>query len=108
MKRGLGPSFFYLNVYEHEPPTQTLEDDSYLLALRLPCGKRDVRAAIPFAGRSASATEDLCLYGDFGTRHGRRAAQATSALLGLDYEVGVRRQIGSVAWPPRGRLRRKR
>jgi len=108
VKRGLGPSFFYLNVYEHEPPTQTLEDDSYLLALRLPCGKRDVCLAFPLASGRASAGEDPGVYGDFSPRHGGSAAQAASALLGLDYEVGVRRQIGSVAWPPRGRLRRKR
>ena len=108
MKRGLGPSFFYLNVYEHQSETQTLEDDLHLLALRLPCCERDVCLAFPLASGRASAGEDPGVYGDFSPRHGGSAAQAASALLGLDYQVGVRRQIGSVAWPPRGRLRRKR
>jgi hypothetical protein len=108
LKRGFGPSFFYLNVYECKPPTQTLEDDLHLLALCLSCSERDVRAAIPFAGRSASAAEDLGLYGDFSPRYGGGAAQAASALLGLDYQVDLSGQIGSVALPPTGRLRRKR
>ena len=108
MKRGLGPSFFYLNVYECNPPTQTLEDDVHLLALCLPCSERDVCPAISLASGPASAGEDVGFHGDFSSLNGGGTAQVASALLGLDYQVDLSGQIGSVALPPTGQLRRKR